>query len=91
MDDSWVPEADFGFDFERQLTERQKFTASVDFYPAWEDFSDYRVLTNLAWEVLLDEASHLNLKIAVNDRYDSTPHGAKANDVDYALLLLWKL
>ena len=91
VDDSWQAEANFGVDLERQLTDRQKLTATVDYFPAWADFSDYRLVSNAGWEILLDEASNLNLKILVIDRYDSTPHGAKPNDIDYSLLLLWKL
>ena len=34
---------------------------------------------------------NLSFKLSVIDRYDSTPDGRKPNDLDYALLLLWKL
>lgn len=89
--DDYVPEATFGLDFKRQITERQKFTAVVDYFPDWRDFADYRLVTDVGWEVLLDEAAHLSLKLSVLDRYDSTPNGRRPNDVDYAMLLLWKL
>lgn len=87
----WVPEGDFGIDFEHQISKKQKLTATVDYYPDWGDFTDYRLVTNVGWEMLIDEASNLNLKIGVIDRYDSTPHGLKPNDFDYSILLLWKL
>jgi hypothetical protein len=29
------------------------------------------------------------LKLSVIDRYDSTPQGARPNDLDYSTLLLW--
>jgi putative salt-induced outer membrane protein YdiY len=90
-DDTWQPEANFGIDLERKLTDRQKLTATVDYFPAWEDFSDYRIVSNAGWEILLSEASNMSMKILVIDQYDSTPQGAEANDIDYALLLLWKL
>jgi len=32
---------------------------------------------------------NLSLKLSVLDRYDSTPHEAKPNDMDYAATLLW--
>lgn len=89
--DDYVPEATFGLDFEHQINERQKFTAIIDYFPDWRDFADYRLVTDVGWEVLLDEAAHLSLKLSVLDRYDSTPNGRKPNDIDYALLLLWKL
>jgi putative salt-induced outer membrane protein YdiY len=90
-DDDYVPEGTFGFDFERQLTKRQKFVAVVDYYPAWKDFSDYLVVTDLGWTLVLDEASNLSLKVSLIDRYDSTPGDGKHNEFDYAILLLWKL
>ena len=89
-DDRYVPEAVYGLDYEHQLTERQKLSATVDYFPDWSDFVNYRIVTDAGWEVLLDEASHLTLKIGVIDRYDSTPNGRKPNDFDYSVLLLWK-
>jgi putative salt-induced outer membrane protein YdiY len=89
--DEYVPEAVLGLDFERQLTERQKFTFTGDYLPDWRDFTNYRLVSDLAWVLLLDEASDLNLKVSVIDQYDSTPEGQKPNDVTYAILLLWKL
>lgn len=87
----WVPEALYGADFERQLTKRQKLTLKTDYFPEWGNLSNYRLVTDFGWEVLLDEEHNLNFKLSVNDRYDSTPNGRKPNDINYALLLLWKL
>ncbi len=89
-DDDWVAEAVFGIEAERQLTARQKLKGKVDYFPAWENFNNYRLVTDLAWEILLDGSENLSLKLAVTDRYDSTPQGAKANDIYYSLLLLYK-
>ena len=87
----WSPEAVFGTDFEHQLTAKQKLSLTVDYFPVWSDFNDYRLLTVFSWEVVLDEEANLHLKLALNDQYDSTPEGAEPNDVNYSLLLLWKL
>ena len=38
-----------------------------------------------------DEASNLHLKVLVIERYDSTPEGREPEDIDYSILLLWKL
>ncbi len=89
--DEWVPELVYGADFKRQLTKRQKLEFKVDYFPEWGNFSNYRMVSALGWEVLLDEEHNLNLKLSINDRYDSTPNGRKPNDINYALLLLWKL
>ncbi len=90
-DDSYVPEAVLGIEFEHQLTKRQKLIAKSDFFPDWSDFAIYRIETTVGWEVLLDEEANLSLKVGVIDRYDSTPNGRKHNDFDYSLLLIWKL
>ncbi len=88
--DDWVPEAVFGVEAERQLTARQKLKGRVDYFPAWEDFSDYRLVSDFAWEILLDGSENMSLRLAATDRYDSTPQGADPNDVYYSLLLLYK-
>lgn len=90
-DDDWKPEADLGIDFEHKISDRQNLKFTTDYFPTWEDFSDYRLVTDASWELVLDAASNLSLKVSVIDRYDSTPDGAKHNDVDYAVLLLWAL
>jgi hypothetical protein len=87
----WVPEANFGGDFEHKLTTRQKIKLTTDYYPAWEEFEDYRMVTSAHWEILLSEETNLSLKLGAIDRYDSTPNGAVANDIDYFVTLLWKL
>ena len=89
-DDDWKPEAVFGAEAEYQLNRYNKMKGKVEYFPAWEDFSDYRLVTDVAWEILLDDTDNLSLKLALTDRYDSTPQGAKPNDVYYSLLLLVK-
>ncbi len=90
-DDSWTPEAVFGMDWNHQLTRRQKLVAKMDYFPEWSNFEDYRLELDAGWEMLIDAEANLSLKLSIVDRYDSTPNGAKNNDIDYALLLLWKL
>ena len=41
------------------------------------------------WEIALCKAWGLSLKLSVIDRYDSTPQGARPNDLDYSTLLIW--
>ncbi|MEM6689313.1 MAG: DUF481 domain-containing protein [Planctomycetota bacterium] len=88
--EDWVPEAVFGVEAERQLTARQKLKAKIDYFPAWTDFGNYRLVFDGSWEILLDGSENLSLKLAVTDRYDSTPEGALPNDIYYSLLLLYK-
>ena len=90
-DDHWIPEAVFGLDYEKQLTKMQKLKATVDYFPSWDNWAtDYRVTTDVSWQIVLDEAANLSLKLGVIDQYDSTPNGAKPNDFAYSFLLLWK-
>jgi putative salt-induced outer membrane protein YdiY len=89
-DDDWLAEAVFGIDADKQVNSRNKLKAKVDYFPAWEDFSNYRLVADFAWEILLDDSENLSLKLAATDRYDSTPQGAEPNDVYYSLLLLYK-
>jgi putative salt-induced outer membrane protein YdiY len=90
-DDSYVPEAVYGLDFEFKMTARQKVSGQTNYYPSWEDYTDYRIVTVVNWSILLDEATNLSLKLTGNDRYDSTPHGGKPNDLNYAMMLVWEL
>ncbi|MBX3421065.1 MAG: DUF481 domain-containing protein [Pirellulaceae bacterium] len=90
-DDRWKPEALFGATYEHQVNPRNKLVAKFDYFPTWEDFSDYRTITDLAWEHLLSEERNLSLKLGALHRYDSTPGGtAKPGDLNYSAMLLYK-
>ncbi len=91
VDEEWTAEANFGFDFAHQLSDRQQVSAVVDYFPSWHDFMDYRIISDVSWELVLDKASNLSLKVNVIDRYDSQPNGAKPLDITYSLLLLWAI
>jgi len=86
--DDVKPEGVFGLEFEQKLNCRHKITASAEYRPDVTDFTDYRLVSKAGWEILLDEALHLSMKLGVADRYDSTPEGRKPNDLDYSLVLL---
>ena len=51
VDNDWVPEAVFGADFEHQLTARHKIGSVFDYFPSWEDFGDFRMITDAYWGV----------------------------------------
>jgi putative salt-induced outer membrane protein YdiY len=90
-DNTWEPEAMFGLDLDHKLSSRQKVRATVEYYPEWSDFEMYRVRADAGWEVLLDEATNMSLKLGVINRYDTRDSGPRPNALDYTLLLLWKL
>ncbi len=89
-DDRWVPEALFGADYEHQWNKRNKWIARIDYFPEWGDFTNYRIVSDMSWEMLWDEVGNLSFKIGAIDRYDSTPNGRQPNDLTYSLLLLYK-
>lgn len=90
-DDRWTPEALFGATYDHQVNKRNKLVAKFDYFPAWDDFSDYRTITDVAWEYLLSEESNLSLKLGTLHRYESQPSGARRpSDLNYSLLLLYK-
>lgn len=89
-DERWVPEALFGTDYEHQITKRNKIIAKVDYFPEWTDFNNFRLISDVSWEYLLDAKGNLSVKLGALDRYDSTPNGRKPNDVNYSALLLYK-
>lgn len=89
-EDRWVPEALFGADYEHQLNKRNKWIAKIDYFPEWGDFTNYRIVSDVSWEMLWDEGGNLSLKIGAIDRYDSTPNGLQPNDLTYTMLLLYK-
>ena len=87
----WRPTALFGLDYAHQLTKTQRLTGKVDYFPEWADFGSYRVVTDLGWQVALDQPKNVSLKVSVIDRYDSTPDGVRPNNLDYAVMLIWSL
>lgn len=88
--DEFTPELDVGFDFERQLTERQKVFVTHDTSPSIEDLSDFRMVTKAGWEILVDPEVNLLLKLGVEHRRQSKPgEGFKKDDLDYFAVLGW--
>ena len=91
-DDQWKPEAVFGMDAKQQLSKRSKLVSKMDYFPSWDDFSDYRLVSDVSWQIILDETTNLSLKFGVITNYDSTPDvGSVAQDVNYVAMLIWKL
>ncbi|MFG0284367.1 MAG: YdiY family protein [Phycisphaerales bacterium JB039] len=86
----WQPEGLLGVDYERQLTERQKLTATVEYYPSLQHASHFRLLGRAAWELLVDPEINMSLKAGIEDEYNSNPSGDdERNDLRYFVLLVW--
>ncbi|MFW5692775.1 MAG: DUF481 domain-containing protein, partial [Thermoguttaceae bacterium] len=89
-DDRWTPELVMGLDFEHKVGKRHRLKAKVDYIPDVTDFAGYRVNSQGSWEMLIDEAMNLSLKLSVRSRYDSTPRPAKPHDLDYSAVVMWR-
>jgi putative salt-induced outer membrane protein YdiY len=89
-DGEYTPEAVFGLQLECQLNKRHKLLGIVEYAPDVADFLRYRIRTQAALEMLLNEKGNLGLRMGVLERYNSVPNGARPNDLDYALMLMWK-
>lgn len=90
-DTSYPAEALFGLEGEHRFNKWHKIRGKVEYFPQWDDFNSFRVITDAGWEMLLSRIANLSLKIGLIDRYDSTPNGRLPNDLNYNALLLWKL
>jgi hypothetical protein len=85
----WNPELVFGGELKHKFNPTHSILAKVDYFPTITQWSDYRLNSQASWEIALSAAWGLSLKLSVIDRYDSTPQGARPNDLDYSTLLLW--
>ena len=91
VDDRWVPEGLFGFEYNQQLNATQKCYAKADYFPELDKVGEFRLVADVGWEVVLVQPSNLSLKISAQDRYDSTPNGGEPQLLNYSVLLLLKL
>jgi putative salt-induced outer membrane protein YdiY len=87
--DEWTPELVFGLIYDWQISKKQKFNMQVDYFPQVDSFNNYRINSQINWQVVIDEVNNLSLKVGIVDRYDSTPEGKKPNDLDYKTVLVW--
>lgn len=82
--DRWVPEFVFGYDYKRKISDRSSIVSSLDFYPRVDNFAQYRVRGNIAFETILDPATGTNFKIGAQSRYDSDPGpNIRRHDLNY--------
>lgn len=89
VDSEWLPELQFGADWERKLSEQTRIYTNLDYFPNISDFSDYRLNFKTGLDFLVDAKHNVNLRLFALNRYDSTPPaGNKSNDIDYGLALV---
>jgi putative salt-induced outer membrane protein YdiY len=89
-DDEVKPELAFGGEYKHKFNATHSISGKVDYFPNVTDFGDFRLNSQAAWEIALSSAWGLSLKLSIIDRYDSTPQGARPNDLDYSTLVIWQ-
>jgi hypothetical protein len=87
-DREWVPEAQFGADFEFRFTERTTLVAAADYYPDLYNFNRYRIRGRVSFDFLIDPDLNLMLRIGAMERYDSHSYGYRKSDLDYFTTLM---
>lgn len=76
--------------FEHLLSETAKIWQSLEYLPAFDDFDLYLLHVEAGVEAALN--SDLNLRVVVQDRYDSDPApAAEHNDVSLIASLVYKI
>lgn len=89
--DEIVPEVSTGGTYEHQFTKRQKIRLVCDYFWDVRDVNDFRVRSELAWEVKVDEAGSFLLQTSMLDTYDSTPlENFEHNDLTYSVRAVYE-
>ncbi len=91
MRNDWVPEGALFLSVSKVINSKQKLSANVDYYPEIERFERYRVSAKANWDLKIDEETGLNLRIGVENRYDTRIEDANnRNDLDLHAELVWQ-
>ena len=70
-DDDVIPEGLLGLNIRWSISERQKFTADSTWYPDYEDASNYRLVSNAAWNIKLHIENDLSFSVGVHHEFNS--------------------
>ncbi|MHC4217759.1 MAG: DUF481 domain-containing protein [Planctomycetota bacterium] len=71
LNDEWKPEGLLAIDYTYFITERMRFDIDAAFFPAFEDFKDYRFRSTATWRYALTEEQNLSLVIGYLLEYQS--------------------
>jgi hypothetical protein len=83
VQDRWVPEMLYGYDFRYKMNERSTFVSIVDIYPRLDALGQLRARARAAYEYVLDPKTGAVMRLGIQERYDSDPGTAKRNDLNY--------
>ena len=84
-DDRWTPEGSAGLELGVTISERQRINAYSTIFPDFADPGEYRNLSGAAWELSLSDVRDLNLKLAVENEYETRVEDddTRHNDLRY--------
>lgn len=69
--DSVIPEGLLGLALDWRLQNDQTLIADTTWFPDFENFSNYRIVTKASWNIKIDKANNLDFSIGVHHEYDS--------------------
>jgi hypothetical protein len=85
-----IPEVLLGFQFEHQLSQRNKIVGGVEYAHDVTEFGRYRVRTQAAWEVLLAADKNVSLRTGILETANRAPSGEQARNRDCSLDVIWR-
>ncbi len=81
-----------GVDGEWKVNGRQRLEFANTFYQGLEELSHFRNLSSLAWIVRLDQLNGIDLKLGLENEYETpSPGDSRSNDFKYDVSLTWQL
>ena len=69
--EDWRPEGLIGVEGRWQITERQELRFDSTAFPDLDDAGEFRVVSNAAWSLLVDEEMNLSLTVGARHEYQS--------------------
>ncbi len=78
------PEGLIGGDLSWQINDKQKLAAHTTLYPDLGDFFQFRIVSGVVWNMLIDEANGISINVGVDNEYESITEGdSKHNNLKY--------
>ena len=81
------PNGLLGLGFETKVTENQSLVTSVTYLPNLEETDEYRLISTAAYQIDLNEARNLSLRLGVENRRDTLAE--EESDTDFFVQLVY--
>ncbi len=83
------PRARAAMEFRHAITPTLTFTSSGEITPELNDVGEFRSRIAGAFDIALNDAKSLRLRVGAEDRFDSDPGRREAHDIDYFVTLVY--